>query len=513
MMRPLRFSITLLSGLLLLAALRGLAAPADYFEIRVVDEATGRGVPLVELETVNHLLFVTDSAGRVAFHEPGLMSRAVYFHVRSHGYEMSKDGFGYIGKALDVKPGGSATIKLKRVNLAERLYRITGEGIYRDTVLLGHTPPIAEPLLNAQVVGQDTVETAVYRGKIFWFWGDTMRARYPLGHYQTSGATSELPGHGGLDPAVGVNLTYFKDAEGFSKRMVPFKAEGPIWIDGLLTVADAAGRERLVAHYSRMKSLGERLEHGLVIYNDEREEFEKVAQFDLNDDWRCPRGHPVRVHEEGGDYFLFPAPFANVRVRATLEDLKTPASYEGFTCVAGSAKFSAKSAKPDLGADGRPRWSWKKGAEPVGAKEELALIGAGKLKASEARWQLSDPDSGKPVAIHASGVNWNAFRKQWILIGQQLFGGPSFGGEIWFAEADAPTGPWRNPHRIVTHQRYTFYNPAQHAFLDAAGGRFIFFEGTYTQEFSGNAVHTPRYDYNQIMYRLDLADPRLKARP
>ena len=35
----------------------------------------------------------------------------------------------------------------------------------------------------------------------------------------------------------------------------------------------------------------------------------------------------------------------------------------------------------------------------------------------------------------------------------------------------------------------------------------IFFEGTYTTTFSGNDDPTPRYDYNQVMYRLDLADP------
>jgi hypothetical protein len=38
----------------------------------------------------------------------------------------------------------------------------------------------------------------------------------------------------------------------------------------------------------------------------------------------------------------------------------------------------------------------------------------------------------------------------------------------------------------------------------------IFFEGTYTHTFSGSAENaTPRYDYNQIMYRLNLDDPRL----
>ena len=39
----------------------------------------------------------------------------------------------------------------------------------------------------------------------------------------------------------------------------------------------------------------------------------------------------------------------------------------------------------------------------------------------------------------------------------------------------------------------------------------IHFEGTYTHDFSGNPLRTPRYDYNQLLYRLDLADERLTA--
>ncbi|MBP86631.1 MAG: hypothetical protein CMJ64_07945 [Planctomycetaceae bacterium] len=46
--------------------------------------------------------------------------------------------------------------------------------------------------------------------------------------------------------------------------------------------------------------------------------------------------------------------------------------------------------------------------------------------------------------------------------------------------------------------------------LDKDGGRVIFFEGTYTNMFSGNNDQTPRYNYNQIMYKLDLSDPRLR---
>ena len=74
-------------------------AMAQPAEIQVIDEASGRGVPLVELTTVNHLRFITDNAGRVAFDEPGLMGNPVFFHIKSHGYEFPTDGFGYQGKS------------------------------------------------------------------------------------------------------------------------------------------------------------------------------------------------------------------------------------------------------------------------------------------------------------------------------------------------------------------------------------------------------------------------------
>ncbi len=65
--------------------------------IRIVDSATKRGVPLVELVTTNHVLFVTDSNGIAAIDEPELTGHSVFFHVRSHGYEYPVDGFGNRG--------------------------------------------------------------------------------------------------------------------------------------------------------------------------------------------------------------------------------------------------------------------------------------------------------------------------------------------------------------------------------------------------------------------------------
>ena len=142
------------------------AAGTDYFSIRVIDEQTGRGVPLVELRTVHNVRCYTDSAGLVAFHEPGLMDQEVFFFVTSHGYESPADGFGMRGTRLQVTPGGEATLKIKRINVAERLYRMTGGGIYRDSVLLGRPVPIEHPALNGLVLGQDSVFTIVYAGRL-----------------------------------------------------------------------------------------------------------------------------------------------------------------------------------------------------------------------------------------------------------------------------------------------------------------------------------------------------------
>jgi len=485
-------------------------APAGCFRIRAVDGESGRGVPLVELRTTNSIRSYTDSNGLVAFAEPGLMNQKVFFFVSSHGYEYPKDGFGFAGVALDVTPGGRAEIRLKRVDVAERLYRVTGQGIYGDSLLLGEPVPIAEPVLNAQVMGQDSVQAAVYRGKIRWFWGDTARPGYPLGQFRVSGATSTLPADGGLDPSVGVDLEYFVDADGFSKQMCPMPEakEGAVWLDGVMVVPQEGGRERLVAHYARMKSLGEMLEHGFVVYDDESQTFGKVVAFDLGKQWQCLQGHPASVTDGGTEYRVFPRPYPVVRVRADLAHVKDQGSYEAFTPLVPGSSYREKDSQVERDSGGRAVWGWKPDTDSVGQSEEKQLIDAGLLAPQEARFQLKDVDTQHAVLLHSGTFSYNAFRRKWILIGVQVFGS-SFLGEVWFAEADSPTGPWQWARRIVTHDRYSFYNPAHHPFFDQEGGRIIYFEGTYASTFSGNTDPTPRYDYNQIMYRLDLSDPRL----
>jgi hypothetical protein len=115
------------------------------------------------------------------------------------------------------------------------------------------------------------------------------------------------------------------------------------------------------------------------------------------------------------------------------------------------------------------------------------------------------------VVLHSGSVRWNAHRKRWVMLAGQIGGKASFLGEVWYAEATHPTGPFAKAVRVVTHDKQTFYNVCHHGFLDRAGGRVIHFEGTYTNDFSGNPHKTPRYNYNQVLYRLDLDAEPLRA--
>ncbi len=494
-----------LLGVLAISADPAAGRPDKYFKILVVDQQTGRGVPLVELRTVNNVRHITDSNGIVAFFEPGLMDKRVFFHVRSHGYEFPKDGFGLRGKALQVAPGGSAKLTVERINIAQRLYRVTGAGIYRDSVLVGHPVPIQRPLLAGLVFGQDSVQNIVYRGKLYWFWGDTSRPAYPLGNFHAPGATSQLPRRGGLDPQRGVDLAYFVDEKGFARPTAQMPGKGPTWIDGLVTLRDDTRRRRMFAAYVKIEPPMRAYQRGLISFDDETERFEKVLEFPM-DSPVFPGGHPLKHTVDGVRYVYFPTPYPLVRVRATAEHLQRLPEYEAFTCLKAGSRLD--NPRLDRAPDGRLRYRWKNNTPPVGPKEQAKLIQAGQLKAEEALLQLQDRDTGKPVLAHRGSVYWNRYRKKWLMIAVESFG-TSLLGEIWYAEADAPVGPWVYAVKIVTHDNYSFYNPKQHPMFDQDGGRTIFFEGTYTHSFSGNPDQTPRYDYNQIMYQLDLADPRL----
>ena len=480
----------------------------EYFTFRVIDQKSGRGVPLVELKTTNKISYYTDNNGIIAFYEPDLMNQEVYFHIKSHGYEYPADGFGYRGLALKVKPGDSTLIKIRRINVAERLYRITGEGKYHYSLLVGYPIPFKQNWLKGKVMGQDTFIETLFKGKIFWLWGDTDSPFYPLGNFASSSAISLLPWKGGIDPDIGVELNYFVNDKGFSKKMCPLKGPGPVWIHWLTTLKDKTGTEKLIASYTRVKNLEVAYEQGLAMYNETIDIFEPFVQFKLNSPL-FPDGHSFRTTENGQEYLYFSfSTLYSLRVIADLKHVTDLSKYEAYTCLTEGSRYDTTNLKIDRGPDGLPIYGWKINTEPLNYEKEQFLLKKGELKAGETWFNLRDIQSGNQVVSHSGSVFWNDFRKKWIMILEQK-GGSSYLGEIWYAEGDTPTGPWVYARKIVTHDNYTFYNVGQHPLFDQKNGRIIYFEGTYTNSFSGNPVQTPRYDYNQIMYKLDLKDSLL----
>ena len=356
------------------------------------------------------------------------------------------------------------------------------------------------PPLNGRVVGQDSVQAALYRGRIFWFWGDTSRAGYPLGLFRTAAATTPPPDLN-ADVLTELRFDYLTGEDGFVRAAIPLpdRPEGVVWIDGVCAVPDETGEERLVCHYSRRAGLAEQLDHGVAVWDDAAAVFRSASTLPNDETWRHPSTHPLRDTEDGTDWLLFGAPTPNVRVPATLAAVLDPARYESFTPADTDGDLPA----------GPPRWRWQAELPPAGSRDERRWLDAGRLAPGDARFLPADAaNTGDRVTLHSGSAHWNERREKWVLIAGQV-GGTSELGEVWYAEAAAPTGPFRVSVKVASHDRQSFYNVVRHPFLDADGGRVIHFEGTFTHTFSGNPQAVPRYEYNQLLYRLDLDDPRL----
>jgi len=412
-------------AVLLWSCADGLAS--EYCVIRVVDEDTGRGVPLVELKLPNEVKYWTDSAGVAALDEPSLVGRKVFIAIRSHGYEYSEETLFGRGAHVRIEPGQTRELRVRRTMIAERLYRLTGEGIYRDSVMVGLPVPMDEPLMNAMVLGQDTVSAAVYRGKIFWIWGDTVGPSY--WNFSVSAATSDLSD----DPAVAVNYSYFTDSDGRASQMLPLQGEGLVWIEGLIPMMNPDGEERLIATYTRQDGLRFPDECGLALFDDAMQVFQPWVEMPCRD--HHVSSHPF-LHD--GYWYLYPW-------------LRVPNDWEAIQ--------------------------------------------------DSNQWETRDvrlpSNTGRP-----SCVVWNEYRERWVLLLEDT-------GDVYYAEATQPEGPYGKAVKIIEHDRYNLYNVATHTFFNREGGREIYVEGTYTDSFSGATERTPRYNYNQVMYRLRLDDPRL----
>ncbi len=492
-----------------------------FYEIRVIDADTGRGVPLVEFETPDRQYYLmTDSAGRIAISDPALLNKEVLFYTKSHGYyapaakdyEYAYPMWGEI--KLRIVPGKGDVIRIKRINIAERLYRSTGSRIYEHTLRLGYKAPIRYPRENAQVMGQDGGLGIVYNNRIYWLWGDTTRTddssgKPRWGMFRASAATSQLPGKGGLDPSVGINYTYFTRSDGFVKDTHVGMTGGMVW-PSFVGVVEG----KLVTYYTgRAVADWSIMEHGIAVLNPATGEFKSIHKYDLKEKWRFPSTWGTFTYEDGGIKWLYlgDPTFVNKRVPATMAALKDPNAYEAWTCLADGSDTNPWEATILRDENGKPVYRWTKNAPPLSSKDELDLIIAGKITYDDAYFLPVDVENGGYVMMHAGTVYYNAWRDRWIFIGVQAGGSNSYLGEVWYSEAKAPTGPWKKAIKIVTHDSYSFYNPLHLPFFDQEGGKIIYFHGSYSYSFSGPKARDRYNDYNMVMYRLDLSDPRLQA--
>lgn len=429
--------------------------------IEIREAGSGWPVPLVELRTVHGVRLVSDNAGVVACDLPETMGRETWFDVIGHGYGVPVDGFGNRGVRLVPESGRTLRVEVQRTNIARRIGRLTGSGTFAESQKCGERVDLREP----GIVGCDSVQAAVHRDRLWWFWGDTLLAKYPLGIYRATGAATDVRPLKSFEPPLRFAFAPLTDDAGRPRHVAQFPGPGPIWLNGVASLPDRTGTPRLVVTAMRIQPPLTIDQATLCTWNEETRFFEPLKVVwtrTAKDEPRppMPQGHAVPWEDDAGrKWMLFGDPFPALRCPATFEAWQDPATWERL--------------------------------EP----------------------QASVPVAGSESTIrpHSGSIAWNAFRKRWVAVFLQWHGHPSAFGELWYAESDAPTGPWGPAVKVLTHDNYTFYNPRLHPESVPPDSPVLLFEGTYTKMFANHAPATPRYDYNQILYRLDLDDAKLAA--
>ena len=444
------------------ALLATISAPALSIEpcrIEVVEKGTDWPVPLIELRTTHDVRFVTDNAGVVACDLPEVMGRLTWFGVFGHGYEAAADGFGMRGFRLTPEPGKTLRVEVERKVIAKRLGRLTGGGLFAESQKTGRELDWRE----SGILGADSVQNSLHRGKLFWAWGDTVVPGYPLGIFDMSSATTVPQPLANFEPPLSLKLDYFRDEKGAPRGVAKMPGAGPTWVGGYVSLPDKTGTPHLVGSYIKVRNHLEAYESGLCVWEDDASSFRQLRVLWTKSDAApkqppMPDGHPAFWKDAAGkEWALFGNPLPVLRCPATFEAWQDSDTWE-------------------------------------------------MLKPQDSLRAATD---GAEVKPHSGSIAWNPFRQRWVTVFMQAFGKPSVFGEIWYAEADAPTGPWGTAVKILTHDNYTFYNPRLHPEFTAPASPILLFEGTYTAEFADRPHPTPRYNYNQMLYRLDLDDPAL----
>ena len=426
------------------------------FQIEVIDEESKWPIPLVELKTTSGVRLISDNAGNVAFDLPEFMGRETWLSVYSPGYEVKADGFGFRGVRVVPRPGEKVKLMLTRTSLARRVGRLTGSGLFSESQKLG----LQLDWKDQGITGCDTVRVAKHNGKFHHVWGDTNMPHYPLGLFHTLSATSAVSPETNFQPPLKIRYDYVRGSNGSPRNVAKMPGEGPTWLGGLVSLPDPENNEQhLVAHYLKVRNSLEVYQTGLCVWNESHQRFEQSKVL-----WTksatslappvAPKGHALPWTDDNDkDWILFGDPFPFLK------------------CAANYAA-----------------WSNPKAWIPINANRQLKTV------------------SGDQINAHRGSIAWNDYRKKWICIFGQEGGDSSFLGEIWYCEADSPLGPWSASVKVLSHQNYSLYNPRINSEWTKPSYDFILFEGTYTTLFTKNASPTPRYEYNQILYRLDLND-------
>ncbi len=436
------------------------ANASDPFRIEIADTSNGWPVPLVELETVHGMKFVSDNNGLIAFDVPELMNAETWCSLRGFGYGVPKDGFGFEGVRFTPRPGGRLRLDVERRSIAKRLGRLTGAGIFCESQKLG----IEQDWRESGVVGCDSVQNAVIEGRLFWLWGDTSLAKYPLGIFDGTAASTPLRPLERFEPPIRLRLDYYRDAEDAPKPIARMNGTGPTWVTGVASVQDASGTTRLVGTFMKIEPPMSVYRAGLCVWDDNAERFSELKTVWERTGDESPgrpllEGHSVTWNDAAGrEWLLFGNPFPTIRCRATFEAWAEPTTWESVDV-------------PKALQDG----------------------------------------SGNRVVPHSGSIAWNPWRRRWVAIFMEKFGKPSAFGEIWYAEAESPLGPWGAAVKVISHDNYTFYNPRIHPEFTEADSPALIFEATFTRQFADKPMPVARHDYNQMLYRPDLDDPALEA--
>lgn len=426
---------------------------SDICRVLVVDAENGWPVPLVQLRTTHNLEYVTDNAGVVAFDAAELMEVETWLTVRGHGYGVKQDGYGYQGVRVVPQPGKTIKIEVQRSLPGKRLGRITGGGMFAESQKLGeHLDWKMQGIL-----GCDSVQNTLHNGRLFWAWGDTVLPGYPLGRFHMIGGTTQQRPIKSFEPPIKLRYDYFRDDRSSPRNIAAMPGDGPTWLSGFASLPDEKGQMRLVATYSKIQPPLTEYERGLCAWSESEQRFERFKVLwekseDSSEPPPAPMGHATSWTDSSGEaWILFGDPFPTLKFRPTFAAWTDPSAWETTT-------------------------------------PQTDIEDAGGIK----------------IKPHRGAIAWNGFRKKWVTIFTQMQGDNSTLGEIWYAESENPTGPWGGAIKVATHSEYTFYNPQLHPEFTESDSPILLFEGTYTHTFSKSQQATPRYDYNQVLYRLDL---------